>query len=52
MQLYKSEFNHPSSPEQIYNKRKGKKDVLDTKNCVRVHPDDAHLMFTVWQEEV
>ena len=22
----KSEFNHPSSPEQIYNKRNGKKD--------------------------
>ena len=27
----KSEFNHPSSPEQIYNKRKGKKRLLDTK---------------------
>ena len=45
----KSEFNHPSVPEQIYNKRKGEK---DTKNCVKVHRDDAHLRYTVWQEEV
>ena len=36
----KSEVNHPSSPEQIYNNRKGK---LDTKSCVRVNCDDAHL---------